>query len=67
MEYTLIKWPESQGLMDKSWFKECILMNDANQFDTIGYAAYFVPKQYADGYLKELEKKKNKKPKLQKT
>lgn len=62
MEYVLITWPESQLLMEKIWFDECILMNDENHLDNIGSSAYFVPKERYeemsnDEYLhnKELE------------
>lgn len=43
-EYVLVQWPESQEIMDKEWRTECILMNDVNHLDSIGSAAYFVPK-----------------------
>lgn len=45
MEYILVTWPESQELMEKEWFDECILMNDENHLDDIGSSAYFVPKE----------------------
>ena len=41
--YVLVTWPESQELMDKDWFDECILMNDSDHLDDIGSSAYFVP------------------------
>jgi hypothetical protein len=41
--YSLVTWPESQGLMDQEWFDECILMNDIKHLDNIGSSAYFVP------------------------
>lgn len=44
-KYILISWPESQELMEQSWFDECILMNDENHLDEIGSSAYFVPEE----------------------
>jgi hypothetical protein len=41
--YVLVLWPESQELMEKEWFNECILMNDENHLADIGSSAYFVP------------------------
>lgn len=38
--YTLIQWPESQDLMEKSWFKKEAIL-DINQ--VYGPSAYFVP------------------------
>jgi len=43
MKYILVSWPESQLLMEKEWFNECILMNDEAHLDEIGGSAYFVP------------------------
>jgi hypothetical protein len=42
-KYILVEWPDSQYLMEMDWFDECILMNDENWLDDIGYSAYFVP------------------------
>lgn len=40
--YVLVRWPESQLLMDEKWFdSECFLADMKN--DTIGNSAYFVP------------------------
>ena len=44
-KYVLITWPNSQTLMEKEWFNECILMNDENHLDQIGSSAYFVPEE----------------------
>jgi hypothetical protein len=44
-KYILMKWPESQMLMEQPWFHECILMNDEAHLDTIGSAAYFVSEE----------------------
>ena len=44
-KYILVTWPESQLLMEKDWFDECILMNDENHLDNIGSSAYFVPEE----------------------
>jgi len=38
-EYILVTWPESQELMDKDWFDECVLANIEDES-----SAYFVPK-----------------------
>lgn len=37
--YILVQWPESQKLMKKDWFGDCILANE----DIAGSASYFVP------------------------
>jgi len=44
-KYVLISWPESQNLMDKDWFDECILMNDENHLDDVVSPAFFVPEE----------------------
>lgn len=44
-KYVLITWPDSQTLMEKEWFDECILMNDENHLNEIGSSAYFVPEE----------------------
>jgi hypothetical protein len=38
-EYVLVRWAESQHLMEQEWFDECILAID------IESSAYFVPKE----------------------
>ena len=43
-EYVVITWPESQALMDKEWFNECILINEEPLLNQVGSLAYFVPK-----------------------
>jgi hypothetical protein len=41
--YLLVKWPESQVIMDEEWFdKECHLADSERDSD-IGNSAYFVP------------------------
>lgn len=42
-KYILVRWAESQILMEQEWFDECILMNDENHLQEIGSSAYFVP------------------------
>lgn len=50
MEYLLFFWPDSQEYMEKPWFfDEAILMNDEKHLDTIGSAAYFIPKERVVG------------------
>lgn len=44
-KFVLVTWPDSQNLMEKEWFKECILMNDINHLDDVGSSAYFVPEE----------------------
>lgn len=43
-EYVIVTWPESQGLMDKEWFDECVLINEEPLLNQVGSSAYFVPK-----------------------
>lgn len=51
--YYLVKWPESQLIMDEEWFdKECHLA-DINKNSEVGNSAYFVPVRR----MKELNKK----------
>ncbi len=39
-QYILIRWPESQELMDEPWFdEEAVLAND----ERFGSSAYFIP------------------------
>lgn len=37
-KYVLVLWPDSQELMDKDWFDECVLHIDLP-------SAYFVPEE----------------------
>lgn len=41
--YVLVKWPESQLLMEEEWFNECILAQDIEGHTEVGSSAYFVP------------------------
>jgi len=43
MNYVLVTWPESQLLMNRFWFSECVLLNDETHLDAYGSSAYFVP------------------------
>lgn len=42
----IVAWPESQELMEKDWFNECILINDDTGLDLYGSSAYIVPDEY---------------------
>ena len=42
-EYIIVTWPESQELMGKEWFDECILINKEPLLNQVGSSAYFVP------------------------
>ena len=44
-KYVLIQWPDSQELMEKSWFNECVLAQDIQGHDEVGSSAYFVPEE----------------------
>ena len=44
-DYVLILWPESEAVLSKPWFEDCILMNDKSHLGRIGSSAYFVPKE----------------------
>ena len=37
--YVLVRWPESQHLMEQEWFDECVLAI------SIESSAYFVPEE----------------------
>jgi hypothetical protein len=53
-EYILVRWPESQMLMEYDWFEsECILMNDEDFLDEIGSSAYFVPLLRWESFIKK--------------
>jgi hypothetical protein len=43
--YVLVLWPESQHLMEKDWFRECILVPIKYFNDWVGSSAYFVPEE----------------------
>ena len=42
-KYILVTWPESQYLMDKPWFNECLLVQDIEGHEEAGSSAYMVP------------------------
>jgi len=42
-KYILVHWPESQYLMDKPWFNECLLVQDIDGHNEVGSSAYMVP------------------------
>lgn len=45
--YVLVMWPESQLLMEQSWFNKCILAQDIEGYEIqVGPSAYFVPVEY---------------------
>jgi hypothetical protein len=47
--YIVVKWPESQMIMEKSWFRdECILIDNDHGYKTHGDSAYLVPKERYD-------------------
>lgn len=54
--YILLQWPESQEIMEESWFNECILGQDIDGHDEVGSSAYFVP---SERYTKFIETKAN--------
>ncbi len=41
-KYILLRFPESQDIMDQDWFNECFLADDIDMF---GSSAYFVPEE----------------------
>lgn len=41
--YVLVPWPESQELMERKWFNECILATPTDNHPEVGSSAYFVP------------------------
>ncbi len=42
--YVLVRWPESQELMDEEWFdSECYLASNPHTYQEVGNSAYFVP------------------------
>ena len=41
--YVVVQWPESQELMDKDWFDECVLLNHEKEIQDYGSSAYLVP------------------------
>lgn len=42
-KYVLVKWPDSQELMDKTWFNECLLVQDIDGHTEVGSSAFMVP------------------------
>lgn len=45
-KYILVEWPISQGLMEMSWFNECVLHPEIS-------ASYFVPEELFRKFIKE--------------
>lgn len=45
MKYIPVEFPESQELMDKDWFDECVLINDDKLLSVYGSSAYLVPEE----------------------
>lgn len=41
--YVIVEWPNSQIIMEQSWFNECYLINDTEGIVKHGFSAYFVP------------------------
>lgn len=41
--YVLVRWPESQLLMDEDWFDSECHLADMNRDMTVGNSAYFIP------------------------
>ena len=44
-KYILVQWPESQSLMEKEWFNECIFAEYLEGHIDPGGSAYFVPEE----------------------
>ena len=63
--YVIVKWPESQDIMEKEWFNECMLANDPNFATELGSSAYFVPLSRYDSLQQPLEKKEEKEEKVE--
>jgi len=40
--YTLVRWPESQDLMEESWFRDEAILAIGSEEET-GSSAYFIP------------------------
>ena len=46
-KYIVVRWPESQELMDKEGFKShCYLINDEQGLEDFGSQAYFVEEDW---------------------
>lgn len=43
MKYVLVKFPESQLLMEHPRFNECLFVQDISGHDEVGYCAYMCP------------------------
>ena len=43
--YVLVRWPESQELMDEPWFQEEAILLTGSEEQT-GPSAYFIPIKY---------------------
>jgi len=44
-KYILVTWPDSQELMEKPWFHECIFVQDIQGHVECGSSAYMVPEE----------------------
>lgn len=49
-EYVLIRWPESQFIMDEAWFEDEAILALGSE-EITGSSAYFIPK---DRYSEQL-------------
>lgn len=49
-KYYLVQWPESQEIMEESWFNEEAIFAFGSE-EKIGSCAYFIPCHLYDEYL----------------
>ena len=42
-KYILVRWPESQELMEQPWFNECLFVNNIQGHIDVGDSTYMVP------------------------
>lgn len=56
MKYVLFQWPESQEIMEKPWFNECLFVQDIEGHDSVGDSAWMVPADRAEELIRETTK-----------
>ncbi len=51
--YKLITWPQTEFIIDKIWYDECIVINTEALVAKHGFGAYLVPLKRYEEYLKK--------------
>ena len=52
MKYVLVRWPDSQLLMNHERFHECLLVQDIEGHDEVGSSAHMCPEDLYNNVFK---------------